>query len=350
MHDHPAWPVVLPKAVIIGHSGTHLAADNRRLYRDLDPAGFILFADNCQDPGQVRTLVAELRDAVGRADAPVLIDQEGGRIARLRPPHWRVAPPPMTFAHLAKKDPERAREAAWVNARLLALELHDLGITVNCTPLLDLSQPGADPIIGDRASGGEIEHAINLGRATCEGLLSGGVLPVLKHIPGHGRATLDSHKALPVIDAPLEDLESVDFAPFKALAHFPWAMTAHALYTAVDRSFPATISSKVINKIIRGAIGFGGVLISDDLAMEALEGSLPERAQAALEGGCDLALYCNSQKRPLSAVAAVVEACAPLTPAAARRLAQAEKMRQAAFEPAAEEALSARFKTLMRDS
>lgn len=316
-----------PRACVLGCSGQDLTDEEREFFRRLNPLGFILFAHNCDSFYQVRTLISELRKSVGRPDAPILIDQEGGRVQRLGPPNWRSAPAPATFARLAERDMGVALEAAEVNARLLAHDLEELGITVDCAPVLDVPQPDADPIIGDRASGGTPELAERLGRAACDGFLAGGVAPVIKHIPGHGRATADSHKALPVVDTPRADLEAVDFAPFKALADMPWAMTAHVVYSAVDPEQPATTSKAVIDDVIRGHIGFDGLLISDDLAMEALTGSLPERAERALAAGCDVALYCNTEKKPLSAVEEVAEACGPLTDVAAERFARAEAMR-----------------------
>ena len=313
-----------PRAVIFGVSGPDLSDGERRFFADADPLGFILFSRNCVSPDQVRALVSDLRQAVGRAGAPVLIDQEGGRVARLGPPHWRAAPAAARFAEIAGADPSRAAEAARLNARLLAAELADLGIDVDCAPVLDIPQPGAHRIIGDRAFGDTPEQAARLGGATCEGLLAGGVLPVIKHLPGHGRATADSHFDLPVVDAAGEALERVDFAPFRALNAMPWAMTAHVVYTALDPSAPATTSSVVIERVIRGTIGFDGVLISDDLCMKALDGPPGRRAEAALAAGCDIALHCNGVLAEMEAVAA---ACPPLTPAARARLSRAEAMR-----------------------
>ncbi len=312
------------RAVIFGVCGPDLSDDERRFFADADPLGFILFSRNCVSPDQVRALVCDLREAVGRAGAPVLIDQEGGRVARLGPPHWRAAPAAARFAEIAGADPSQAAEAAWLNARLLAAELADLGIDVDCAPVLDIPQPGAHKVIGDRAFGGIPEQVARLGRATCEGLLAGGVLPVIKHLPGHGRATADSHIDLPVVDAAREELAKVDFAPFRALNTMPWAMTAHVVYTALDPTAPATTSSVVIEQVIRGAIGFDGVLISDDLCMKALEGSPDRRAKAALTAGCDIALHCNGELAEMEAVAA---ACPPLSSAARARLSRAEATR-----------------------
>ena len=307
------------RAVIVGCGGPVLGDAERRFFRDADPLGFILFARNCTDPNQVRSLVAELRDCVGRADAPVLIDQEGGRVARLAPPHWRAAPPARRFAEIAELGRDRAVEAARLNAHLVAAELFQLGITVNCAPVLDVVQPDAHPIIGDRAFGARPEMAALLGWAVCEGLLDGGVMPVIKHIPGHGRATADSHEALPVVEAPRAELEAVDFAPFKALNHMPWAMTAHVVYPAIDPDRPATTSAPVIAEAIRGAIGFDGVLVSDDIGMKALEGDFGARAEAALAAGCDLVLHCSGE---LAEMEKVVAAAGLLSDAALARLAR----------------------------
>ncbi|MBV8651617.1 MAG: glycoside hydrolase family 3 protein, partial [Alphaproteobacteria bacterium] len=243
-----------PRAVIFGCAGKTLEASEHAFFRDADPLGFILFARNCETPDQIRALIGELRDSVGRADAPVLIDQEGGRVARLRPPHWRSYPSGAQIAALGKDAADAARTAA----HLIADDLRRLGITIDCLPVLDLSFPGADAVIGDRSFGADPERVAELGRAQCEGLLSGGVLPVIKHIPGHGRGTVDSHFALPVVDASREALEAADFAPFRKLNDAPWAMTAHIVYTALDPDRAATLSPTVIDEVIRGVIGFDG--------------------------------------------------------------------------------------------
>ncbi len=307
------------QAVIYGCEGPTLTDWERDFFTEADPLGFILFARNCVDPDQLRALVAALRAAVGRDEAPVLIDQEGGRVTRLKPPAWRAAPAAGVFDELAQSDLESACEAAEVNARLLALELRALGIDVDCLPLLDLRLPEGHGIIGDRALGSDPEQVIALGRAVCEGLAAAGVISVIKHMPGHGRARVDSHEALPRVDAPLETLRDSDFRPFKALAAAPWGMTAHIVYTAIDPDRPATTSPKVISEIIRGEIGFDGLLLSDDLSMKALSGGLGERAGAALAAGCDVALHCNGEPAEMEAVAA---AASPLTPAAEARLAR----------------------------
>lgn len=320
------------RAVIFGLSGPVLTPSERSLFSDADPVGFILFARNCVDPAQVRALVEDLRETVGRSDAPVLIDQEGGRVARLRPPHWRHAPAAARFAALARIDRARAQEAARLNARLLAEDLAALEITVDCAPVLDVPQPGAHQVIGNRAVGDTAELSVVLGRAWCDGLLAGGVLPVIKHIPGHGRAPVDSHLQMPVVTASQAELEQVDFIPFHALRTMPWAMTAHVVFTALDPSAPATTSQIVIRSIIRDTIGFEGVLVSDDICMAALGGRVAARAAAALHAGCDIVLHCNGELEEMETVASV---CPPLSLQAQRRLRCAESMRQQpdAFDP-----------------
>jgi len=279
-------------AAILGLSGLALTDDERALFRGADPAGFVLFARNVQDKAQLRALTDSLRDLTGRADLPILIDQEGGRVARLRPPVWPEFPAPGRFAALYEIAPISAIEAARANAEAIAILLAEAGVNMNCLPLLDLPQPGAHDIIGDRALGHEPMRVAALGRATLDGLEAGGVLGIVKHIPGHGRAGADSHEELPIVDASAEEL-AVDLAPFRALRDAPIAMTAHLLYTAWDADNPATTSARVIGEVIRGAIGFDGLLLSDDLAMAALTGTPGERAHAAIAAGCDLALHCS---------------------------------------------------------
>jgi beta-N-acetylhexosaminidase len=316
----PARP---PRAVVFGCAGERLSPAEARFFRAADPLGFILFRRNCRTPDQLCELVAALRDCVGRADAPVLIDQEGGRVARLRPPHWRRYPAAAALAALA--DDAVAESAARLGARLIADDLRRLGITVDCVPVLDLPVPGADPVIGDRAYGSAPDRVVVLGRAVCEGLLAGGVLPVLKHIPGHGRARVDSHYGLPIVDTPHEALSQTDFAPFRELAVMPWAMTAHIIYMAIDPAAPATLSPRIICNVIRGEIGFAGVLVSDDLSMQALGGAVGERARQGLAAGCDLVLHCNGKPAEMEEIAAAAPA---LSAAAVERLARAEAMRR----------------------
>jgi beta-N-acetylhexosaminidase len=313
--------------VVFGCAGTTLAEDERRFFAATDPLGFILFARNIDTPDQVRALVAELRASVGRADAPVLIDQEGGRVQRLRPPHWRSAPPGEAFARLAARDVAAAKEALRLDFRLIGSELAGLGIDVDCAPVADVPVAGAHDVIGDRAYGREPGLVGELAREVCEGLLDEGVLPVIKHIPGHGRAMVDSHLALPVVDASRAELEERDFPPFRALRAAAWAMTAHVVYTALDAAAPATTSARVIGEIIRGIIGFDGVLVSDDLSMKALGGSFEDRTRAALDAGCDVVLHCNGDMAEMQAIAAAIR---PLTEIAQERLARANRMKRRA--------------------
>ncbi len=329
----------VPLAAIFGCTGEALSAAERDFFAAANPLGFILFKRNCADPLQVRRLVADLRGAVGRADASVLIDQEGGRVARLAPPNWPAYPAPGDIAALGDK----AEEAARLGARLIADDLGRLGISVDCYPLLDRAVAGADQVIGDRAWSDDPETIARLARAACDGLLQGQILPVIKHIPGHGRATVDSHRTLPRVAASLAELEQTDFAPFRALHDMPWAMTAHVVYEAIDPDRPATLSPRVIADVIRGSIGFAGVLISDDLSMGALSGGLAGRTEAALAAGCDLVLHCNGDMGEMSDVA---RAAHPLTEAAQRRLAAGEA-RRAPPKPFDRRAAEARFAGLM---
>ncbi len=333
-----------PRAVVFGCAGPGLNDAERRFFADADPLGFILFERNVETPRRLGRLIAELRAAVGRADAPVLIDQEGGRVARLRPPHWRATPAASRFGELFAADPGGAAEAVRLNARLIAGELGGLGITVDCTPVLDVPEAGAHGVIGDRAFSGDPAAVAVLGRAACDGLMAGGILPVLKHIPGHGRARADSHVRLPVVEATLAELEARDFAPFRALADMPWAMTAHVVYADVDADRPATVSRRVIDSVIRGAIGFQGLLISDDLVMAALTGSPGERAAAAIAAGCDVVLHCNGELAQMRAVAAAV---GRLGEAGMTRLRGAAKRVTAAPTRPEPDAAQARLDTLM---
>lgn len=297
-----------PRAVIFGCAGRTLAREEARFFRDSDPLGFILFARNVDTPEQVRALCNELRDTVGRDDAPVLIDQEGGRVQRLAPPHWRDVPAPGVFADLHARNPEAAAEAARLNARLIAHDLNSLGISVDCLPVLDMPQPDSHPFLTGRAAGSTIEQSTLLGRATCEGLLAGGVLPVIKHLPGHGRATVDSHHDLPRVEASIEELQDFDFAPFKALCRMPWAMTAHIVYTAIDDQQPVSTSAIAVKNIIRDAIGFQGFLVSDDIGMNALRGTVAERAANGLRAGLDTVLHCSGVLSEMIGVSHAVEA------------------------------------------
>jgi len=298
-----------PRAVVFGCAGPVLSADERELFADADPLGLILFQRNCENPDQIRALIDAFRTAVGRADAPVLIDQEGGRVQRLKPPHWRDAPSAAALVRAVRDaggDLKAIAEAVTVNARLIATELIELGITVDCVPVLDLPVPGADAIISDRAFGVGPDDTAVLGRAACEGVLAVGVAPVIKHIPGHGRATVDTHEALPVVDTPVDELGASDFAPFRGLADAPWAMTAHVVFSDLDPDHPATLSAKLIASLIRADFGFDGVLVSDDLGMSALQGDMADRAVGAIAAGCDLALHCSGDFDEMTAVAKAV--------------------------------------------
>ena len=310
-----------PRAVILGCGGLRLAAEERRFFARFNPLGFILFARNVETPDQVRGLVSDLRQSIGRADAPVLIDQEGGRVQRLRPPHWRAAPPAAAFGEIAARSASMAAEAARLNAQLIGTELIDLGIDTVCAPVLDLRFPGAHDVIGNRAYSGDPEIVALLGRAVCEGFKTVGVTPIIKHIPGHGRGMVDSHLSLPVVEASRAELEASDFRPFKALADMPWAMTGHLVYRAIDPDRPATTSPRIVDEIIRGHIGFDGVLVGDDLSMEALHGTIADRAGATLAAGCDLALHCNGKMDEMVTLQAVVP---EVSPATTKRLSRAK--------------------------
>jgi beta-N-acetylhexosaminidase len=298
---------------IYGCAGSVLSAAERDFFRAVRPWGFILFGRNIENPAQIRALVAALRDTVDDSDAPVLIDQEGGRVARLKPPQWAERPPAARFGALYAQNQEIAREATYLNARLIAHDLAGLGINVDCLPVLDVPATGAHDIIGDRAFAGDPATIIDLGRAQIEGLMEGGVLPVMKHIPGHGRAGSDSHLALPRVNATVEELSASDFVTFRSLDSCPIAMTAHVVYDSIDPQRPATTSPKVIRDVIRGEIGFKGLLMSDDLSMKALDGPLALRARAALFAGCDLVLHCNGDMDEMKDVASEVKELDGLT-------------------------------------
>jgi beta-N-acetylhexosaminidase len=308
---------------VFGCAGPRLSDEERRFFAATDPLGFILFARNCIEPAQIRALTAELRSSINRPEAPVLIDQEGGRIQRLGPPHWRAAPAAAVFGALAQRDLAAAREAVQLNAQLLAAELVDLGIDVDCAPVLDVPVAGAHGIIGDRAYANDSALVGDLGREACAGFLSAGVAPMIKHVPGHGRARADSHLELPTVDTDLETLTATDFVPFKANAHAPYAMTAHVVFTAIDAAQPVTLSSKAIENVIRRKIGFDGFLFSDDVGMHALSGPLDARAAAALAAGCDAVLHCSGDLVEMRAIAPRVP---PLTVVASARLARARAL------------------------
>ncbi|MGC2412899.1 MAG: beta-N-acetylhexosaminidase [Stellaceae bacterium] len=342
MPDEPAGPRdPLPCALVLGCAGEHLTSEERRFFAEANPLGFVVFRRNCRTRDQLRALVGELRASVGREDAPVLVDQEGGRVARLRPPEWRRYP---SAAQIAALPDPLAAEAARLCARLIAEDLAELGITVDCAPVLDLPVERADPVIGDRAFGSEPARVSRLGRAFCEGLLGGGVLPVIKHIPGHGRARVDSHRACPRVEADRAELSESDFAPFRSLAAMPWAMTAHIVYAAIDDRAPATFSRSLIDTIIRGEIGFEGVLVSDDISMGALDGGFAERTRRALDAGCDLVLHCNGV---IAEMAEIVEAAPPLSPLTRARIARGEALRRQSREDFDRDAAERRFAELM---
>jgi beta-N-acetylhexosaminidase len=306
------------KAFIAGCAGSRLSDEECAFFAAEQPVGLILFARNCETPGQLRALVAAFRDVVGRADAPVLIDQEGGRVRRLRPPHWPDYPPARTIGRLAAASEPAGLRAAWLQGRLIAADLRDVGININCAPVLDVIAPGASEAIGDRSFGTDPLLVARLGRAFAEGLAEGGVAPVMKHLPGQGRAAADSHYALPVVDAGLDALAGADFVPFSALADLPAAMTSHTVFSAVDPDRPATTSPTVIRDIIRERIGFEGLLFSDDISMNALSGGYRERAGAVQAAGCDIVLHCSGRMEEMREVAAVA---APLAGRTAERLA-----------------------------
>lgn len=311
-------------AFITGLSGETLTQNERAFLRETDPWGLIIFKRNISDKQQVAKLTADFRNTIGRADAPILVDQEGGRVQRLGQPHWPKYPPGAVYGRLYERDPAKGRAAARLGARLIAADLAALGITVDCLPLADVPISEADPIIGDRAYGDTPAKVSDLARCIASGLNDGGVLPVLKHIPGHGRATADSHLKLPVVDTDRATLEESDFAAFKPLANLPMGMTAHVVFTAIDPVSPATTSVKMIRDVIRGFIGFDGLLMSDDVSMNALSGSIAERSRAAIAAGCDVVLHCNGKFDEMQEVAAAVP---KLQGEAARRATAALKAR-----------------------
>src|SRR5205823_7602499 len=283
------------RAFITGVSGPELNAKEREFIRAQRPWGFILFKRNIETPGQVAHLIAEMRNELAWPDAPVLIDQEGGRVQRLGPPHWPIYPAGAVFGRLYDLDPALGLSAARLSGRLIAADLSDLGVSVDCLPLADVPVAGADAVIGNRAYGTEPGKVAAIARAVTDGLVEGGVLPILKHIPGHGRATADSHFRLPTVETSREELEKTDFAAFQPLADLPMAMTAHVVFSALDSAHPATTSATIINQVIRGGIGFQGLLMSDDVSMNALAGSIAERTRAIVNVGCDMVLHCNGK-------------------------------------------------------
>ena len=283
------------RAFITGVSGPELSTAEREFIGSERPWGFILFRRNIETPAQVILLIKELRKEIGQPDAPVLIDQEGGRVQRFGPPHWPVYPPGAVFGRLYDIDRALGLSAARLSARLIAADLIETGVTVYCLPLADVPVAGADAVIGDRAYGTEPDKVAAIARAVTEGLQQGGILPVLKHIPGHGRATADTHLKLPVVDTSKAELERTDFAAFQPLRDLPMAMTAHVVFSALDPAHPATTSATIIEQVIRGVIGFQGLLMSDDVSMNALAGSIAERTRAIFAAGCDMVLHCNGK-------------------------------------------------------
>lgn len=291
--------LVEARACIFGCLGTHLTPEEVAFFAEADPWGFILFARNIETPRQVRALTHELRDVVGR-EAPILIDQEGGRVARLRGPHWQEWSPALEFCESAGRDVE---EAMFLRGRMIAEDLQGVGIDVNCAPILDVLSPESHSVVADRCYGSTEARVVQAGRALAEGQMAGGVLSVAKHIPGHGRARVDSHEGLPIVDAPLEQLDAVDFAPFRALCELPMGMTAHIVYSEIDDAACATMSPRVIGAM-RGMIGFDGLLMTDDLSMHALSGPFGQRAKKALAAGCDVILHCNGEQSEMEPIAA----------------------------------------------
>jgi beta-N-acetylhexosaminidase len=324
------------RAFITGIAGPALSESERAFLRDAQPWGVIFFTRNVAAPEQLRALIEDLRSTLGRA-APMLIDQEGGRVQRLGPPHWPNYPPGAAYGEIFDRHRDDGLAAARLGARLIAADLAALGIDVDCAPIADVPVAGADAIIGDRAYGHEPGKVAAIADAIVQGLAAGGVLPVVKHIPGHGRATADSHNKLPVVGADRALLEATDFAAFRALAALPLAMTAHVVFTAIDPVAPATISATIVREVIRGSIGFKGLLMSDDVSMGALSGSVGERTRAAIAAGCDMVLHCNGDMREMITVAAEAPA---LSGAAARRAeaALATKRPPAPFDRAAAQA------------
>jgi len=297
------------QAAIYGLAGLELTDSERDFFRDADPAGFILFKRNCETREQVRRLTDSLRELSGRPDVPILIDQEGGRVARMKPPEWPAFPAAERFAALYQVAPSSAIEAVRANTRAVALMLREVGVNVDALPLLDVRQEGASDIIGDRALGSDPMQVAALGRAVLDGLASAGVVGIVKHIPGHGRALVDSHKELPVVTASEQELE-VDLEPFERLSGAPMGMMAHVVYTVWDAERPASMSPTIIREIVRGRIGFDGWLMSDDLGMEALQGDFGARAAGVVAAGCDVALHCSGKMDEMVAVAEAVPAMA----------------------------------------
>jgi beta-N-acetylhexosaminidase len=340
-----------PKAAIFGLSGLTLTDAEREFFKTQRPVGYILFARNIDNPAQVSALTTELRSLDRTYKPVVLIDQEGGRVQRLKPPYWRFTPPAAEFGKLFAKNPQPAQAAARLNMRLIGAELAALGIDVDCAPVLDVPAPGAHDIIGDRAFASDPDVVARLAPAAAEGLIDAGVVPVIKHIPGHGRAALDSHLSLPVVDADVAVLRMTDFLPYLAWAKLrpkplAFAMTAHVVYSAIDPGVPATQSRKIFDEIIRGELGFDGLVMSDDLSMAALSGPFEDRAVKSLAAGCDVVLHCNGD---MAEMVAVARGAGPLGPRGLAALAQSEAIRLKPRQPFADgEAVVADAQLLIR--
>lgn len=305
--------MALPKAVILGIAGLELSEDEKRFFATVNPLGFILFSRNCDNPEQIKKLLYSLKQILGRDNFLILIDQEGGRVARLKPPHWRKSPPAALFADIADMSIGQAKKSTYANARLIARELYELGINVNCAPLADVPVQDSHDIIGDRAYGDTPHQVSILAEAMARGLLDGGILPVLKHIPGHGRARADSHENLPTVTESLKELQATDFVPFKALSYLPLGMTAHILYTAIDDKLPATLSPTVIDLIRGEMIGFNGLLMSDDISMKALSGNLGDLSKQTIKAGCDVVLHCNGKMIEMQEITNALEQISDIT-------------------------------------
>ncbi|MEF2073569.1 beta-N-acetylhexosaminidase [Consotaella aegiceratis] len=332
------------KAWIAGCAGQRLTADEKAFFADERPWGFILFGRNVAEASQLGDLVAELKAIASRPNPPIFVDQEGGRVQRLRPPLAPLYPPGGVLGRLYAADAEAGERAAWLQGRLIAADLQRYGINADCLPCLDVPAVGSHSVIGERAYAGDPAVVARLGRLAAEGLMAGGVLPVMKHLPGHGRGNADSHLEMPVVEAPLCELEKTDFAPFTALRDLPCAMTAHLLFTAIDPDKPATLSKKVIGDVIRGRIGFDGLLMTDDMSMKALRGELGDLAGQALAAGCDMVLHCNGDMAEMRAVA---QSVVPLAGEAKRRAEAAESGLAAGPAPIEEAILRDEFAGLL---
>ncbi len=322
-------------AFITALGGLELSSEEAAVLRAVRPCGVILFARNISDPEQVRRLTGAVREAIASDDLMILVDQEGGRVQRMKPPHWSLLPPGSHYAQCYVQDAAHALVATRLVARLMAEELRDVGINTDCAPVLDLPVPGSHAIIGDRAFGDTPAQVVALGGAQAQGLIAGGVLPVIKHVPGHGRATKDSHLDLPVVDTPRAELTVTDFATFAALARLPAAMTAHVVFSTIDPERPASTSGTVTRDVIRGAIGFDGLLMSDDLGMKALEGTVAEKAKAVFDAGSDVALLCSGDLAETKAVAEVAPALAGVPLARLRRASAVFRQQPQDFDRAA---------------